>query len=194
LGTPWSKAFFACEAHLHRAQSSVEVLRFATTAFFEIRRRRTESTTGRLELGHQMDQGVTPEAIGFRQYVDGVRLKLRLPELNNDVLSHDGLLAGLRPRYFVDRLSKQLHPQINRFLVDCLSQPSFAIFIATAVVNHCPLSEAQAKLEGRRIEAARQVLDRMFELRELSDSEDVQETRLKTRLIELWAREEIASA
>jgi hypothetical protein len=179
------------DAHLHRDQGGVRVLRHARTARYEILLSRGRVVRGRLELGTG-DQTIS-EAVGFEQTVDGLRFKILGTHLNTAPVSDADELARLRTDYFLHRLqqSEVLAARTNTFNVELLWRTSVAMLTATALRQDCTLQEAQHRLAGHRPAAAARVLDRIFGGVSEDDSSDPEQSggRQRDRLLELWSDE-----
>ena len=135
------------------------------------------------------DGAESAEAVGFRLRVDGLRLQVAadhvaaLPALDESVLSR------FRADYYRDQVreSDVLAERINSFQAEWLWQTSVAMLSATSLANQCSLEEAQALLVGHRVQAARKVLDRIFQVRDLAGDEDTHsESRRKAEILGLW--------
>jgi hypothetical protein len=179
--------FKDCRAYLHRDQSGIELLRYAHSCSFEIRRSRKDPLTGRLDLRSLDKEIPVKEAVGFKQQVDGIVLYLDPSCLEHSPAIPSDDAFRYRAEYFLDliRTSEFLVDFINPFLAEWLWQTSVAMLTATALKNRCSLQDAQVRLRGVRVQAARRVLDVIFQVRSGSDEDD-NDTRLKQKLLTLW--------
>ncbi|WNG57111.1 DEAD/DEAH box helicase [Archangium gephyra] len=184
LDEPWSSLVTSCEAHLHRDGSSIELLRYTHQADFEILRRREDPLQGTFVLQKSEEGSVVPQAVGFRQRVDGIVFRLEGPRLRELGEWDESSLARLRPDYLLHLFEQELG--LNIFLAEWLSQTAVGSLAATARTQRCSLPEAQQRLRGLREKAAERVLDSMFHVRESSASDDPEEGRLKARVMALW--------
>ncbi len=185
-GGPWSDVVSHCEVHLHRDQSGISVLRHARSCNYELRLQRGTSSRGRLTLASSDGDGaVVPEAVGFQLNVDGIALHLKREHLQNVVDDDASRRSRFRPDYFLDRVraSEVLRERMSIFLADWLWQTSLAMLAATALRQHCSLEEAQQRLTGLREQAARRVLDTIFQFQGIDQQGD---PRLKDRILDQW--------
>ena len=195
-GRPWSQVVTNCYAHLHRDQSSIEVIRFAESFEYEIRRKKTDPQRGVLVL--QSEDGEDEnnrEAAGFRLNADGIIFHLNSEHLRQHSDQDVARTARFRPDFFLDQIRscEVLQAHINTFLAEWLWQTSVAMLSATALRNRCSLHEAQSFLAGRRAAAAKRVLDTIFQVRDISSHGEEIETRLKSKIIDLWMDEVVVS-
>ena len=184
----FKRIFKDCRAYLHRDQSGIELLRYARSCDFEIRRNRRDPLSGRLDLRSEAQGVPVQEAVGFKQQVDGITLYLDPFSLEHppEIPPDDAL--RFRVDYFLDliKASDHLGGLINPFLAEWLWQTSLAMLTATALKNRCSLQDAQARLQSIRAEAARRVLDVIFQVRS-GDEQDDSDTKLKQKLLALWS-------
>jgi hypothetical protein len=99
------------------------------------------------------------------------------------------VVATLRADYFRDRLrqTRELDDTISIFLRDWLSQMSLTMLTATAARGSCSLAEAQEQLHGKRLGAAKKVLESIFQIRDVEALGDEERAKLRRRLENLWA-------
>jgi hypothetical protein len=195
-GRPWSNVVTNCYAHLHRDQSSIEVIRFAESCEYEIRRKKTDPQRGLLVLHSVGGEGeANREAAGFRLSADGIVFHLNGEHLSQQIDQDVARTARFRPDFFLDQIRscEVLQARINTFLAEWLWQTSVAMLSATALRNNCSLREAQSLLTGRRAAAARRVLDSIFQMRDISSQGEETEARLKGKIIDLWTDAAVVS-
>jgi hypothetical protein len=183
---PWSDVVSHCEVHLHRDQSGISVLRYARSCDYELRLQDGTSNRGRLTLASTNGDGDTVrEAVGFQLNVDGIALHLKREHLQNVVDNEASRQSRFRPDYFQDRVrdSEVLRERMSIFLADWLWQTSLAMLAATALREQCSLEEAQQRLTGLRVQAARRVLDMIFQFQGINQQGD---PRLKDRILDQW--------
>lgn len=181
-----SECFFGkCQAHLHRDQSGLEVLRYAETCSFEIRQRKRDPVTGRFHLRSLADGDPVREAVGFRQQVDGIAVSLnpacleKVPKIGPEDVSR------FRAEYFLDLVRNSERFTDQPFMAEWLWRTSLAMLSATALSNACTLEKAQTMLQNGRRQAVERVLDLIFQVRSAGSEQDL-DFRLKTKIIELW--------
>jgi hypothetical protein len=188
IGKPWEDIIDSCEAHLHRDHSGVEVTRYARSCGYELRLQRGVSVRGVLSLASPNEEKQqVEEAVGFRINADGITLRLKRELIQTRSDEDEARAARFRPDYFLDQMRAcgTLTGLMNTFLVGWLWQTSLTMLSATALKQRCSLAEAQQLLAGKRSQAARRVLDSIFQVREVDGKES--ELRLKERIIEQWA-------
>jgi hypothetical protein len=189
---PWLEVISDCHAHLHRDRSSIEVIRYSQTCEYEIRRPKKDPQRGELQLqsGVEGDR-ITDEAIGFKVDADGIVLHIKGDHLRRQLERDQARVSRFRPDFFLDQIrsSEALKDHINTFLAEWLWQTSVAMIAATASSNRCSLQEAQVMLEGKRVAAAKQVLDRIFQVRDIAGHGEESKARLKDKIIELWSND-----
>jgi hypothetical protein len=188
-GTPWLGQL-RLSALLHRDYSAIEVTRYTRSCRYEIRTQ-GELFRGRVTLsGTGEDGGECAEAVGFRLRVDGLRLELAPDHLTVVPPLDESILSRFRADYYSDlvRASDVLAERMNAFQGEWLWQTSMAMLSSTAIANHCSLEEAQALLAGQRVQAARKVLDRIFQVRDLDDDREApqSESRRKVEILGFW--------
>jgi hypothetical protein len=175
LNRSFAQALGPVEAHLHREGGGIRVLRYASTARYETNFRDGRNRRGQLRLEAPVDpSGTHPEALGFEQTVDGIRLNVGMGRLATESVLDDVQFARLRPEFFLDVLKSDeiILSRAGPFMAEWLWQTSLAMLVATAVVNRCGLRDAQVHLRGRRPQAAARVLDRIFGGLPADDSDD----------------------
>lgn len=189
-GVAWADFFGDCEAYLHRNHSHVELLRYSRTCRYEIRQRGNVVSKGALHLHATDAEGRTvEEAVGFRQQVDGIRVKVKAGPLAQAIPLDEITTNRFRSDYFLHliRNSEALSDLLNPFLSEWLWQTSLSMLAATASHQKCSLREAQAKVRSVRHDSAKKVLEAIFQVRDLSASGDKEEeARLKKTIRELW--------
>ncbi|MGU3656005.1 protein DpdJ [Methylobacterium fujisawaense] len=189
-------------AHLHGEGGGVRVMRHASAARFEMRFTDGRVRRGRLRLvagGADADGAGPPEAVGFEQAVDGIRVGLVPASLADVPVLDDATLLRLRPAYFLELLlaDELVVHRAGSFMIDWLWQTSMAMLAATATAGRCDLPEARRRLAGRRPEAAGRVLDRIFGGMPAGHDDDGDDASLapgsppgrarqRDRLLDLW--------
>ena len=108
---PWNQVFFNATAHLHIDGSWIELMRYACSCRFEVRRRNNKSAQGILTL--QADDG-TPEAVGFQVNADGLRFELDDNHLEKLPAITPEMLAQFRYEYFLHQL--KISPALQDYL------------------------------------------------------------------------------
>ena len=174
----------------------MSVLRYARTCRYEIQLSRKDALIGRVELGSTGEDGsATPEAIGFRQVVDGLLFTVAPGHLADVPALPQDLLSRFRADYFLERLltTDELPDQVSSFLREWLWQVSMAMLVATACASECTLSDAQRLLTGQRQQAAQKVLDAIFQVRDVAIDGAEEEARLRDRLLALWQSPSVLS-
>lgn len=190
IGSPWAEIVEYCAAHLHRDYSGVEVIRYAHACEYELRLQRGRSVRGFLALASAGDDGVTVnEAVGFRLHADGISLRVKGEHVRSHTDSDARRTLRFRPEYFLDQMKScpELSAHMNSFLIDWVWQTSLAMLSATAFRQKCSIEAAQQLLKGKRVQAARRVLDSIFQVRDVAVAAGESEARLKERVIEQWA-------
>jgi hypothetical protein len=185
---PWSGSL-KLGAFLHRDYTAIEVTRFTRSCRYEIRTQ-GELFRGQVLLASASETGPeTAEAVGFRLHVDGLRLEIAADHLSALPPLDESIRSRFRSDYFRDQVreSRALAERINVFQGEWLWQTSIAMLSATALANDCSLEEAQGLLEAHRVTAARKVLDRIFQIRDVGGDDDVRsESRRKAEILSLW--------
>jgi hypothetical protein len=189
---PWNKVFSKMTAHLHINGSWIELLRYTKSCRFEIRKRQGNSIQGILNL--QNDDS-TLEAVGFQLNVDGMRFVVDEAHLMNLPGITPKLLGQSRYEYFMHQLksSSVLKEHLNVFQTEWMAQISISMLTATAIRKKILLPEAQQRLNSIRPEAARRVLEAIFQVRGVGLSGNEEEPRLKQDLLDLWRNATIVS-
>jgi hypothetical protein len=184
--SPWADLVDSCEAHLHRDRSSVEVLRYAQSATFELVRAKQDPLEGTFELqSRQLDnRSVIPQAVGFRQRVDGLIVRLKGGRIGAQPPLEGEVLARLRPQFLLHLFQEELG--VNVFLAEWLFQVSLSVLTATALTKRCSLGEAQARLAGMREGAAAKVLDSILNVADIQEGTVAKEGRLRSRILAAW--------
>lgn len=188
---PWNQVFSTATACLHINGSWVELLRYAESCRFEIRRLKKDPIQGTLSL--ESNSG-NPEAVGFQLKTDGLCFEIDNSHLQALSPVDPELLGQLRYEFFLDKLknSPELQDDLNIFQAEWIAQISMSMLCATAIKNNLSLSEAQQKLPNR-VEAASKVLDVIFQMRGIDSSGNDEEPRLKQNILELWQSGHIVS-
>ncbi len=187
--SPWDEIVEECRAHLHRDHSGIEVVRFSSSASFEIRLKKGRTTRGVLTLQSNSEEVEKHnEAVGFQLQADGLAVKLNKDLLQNHVDRDEIRTSRFRPDYFLSEMKScpVLSESMNSFLVEWMWQTSSAMLSAVAIEQRCSLSQAQLILKGNRVEAATQVLDSIFQIRDVGVAGEESEARLRGRIIEQW--------
>lgn len=185
---PWNRLFEDPEIHLHRDFSGIEVTRFSNECRYELRFNTGKSRRGILKLGIDADEGdFQPEAVGFRVDADGLVFQIKRSILDSFKDERAESAARFRPDYFLSamRNCEILDQYMNSFLLEWVWQVSLAMLSATALSNRCTLADAQKLLKGKRVKSARQVLDKIFQVRDIG-SDESEESRLKQKILEQW--------
>jgi hypothetical protein len=189
-GQRWEQVVEKAEAFLHRDHAAIEVLRYAGSCRYEIRRRKEDPVKGRvvLEAPREGGQGPAAEAVGFRQRVDGVRITLCAEHLRTLPVLGEALSARFRADFYLHRIntSPALADGINPFLAEWLWQTSLGMVTATALRQKCSLAEAQTHLTGKRSQAAQRVLQHIFQVRGTTEEGEELEGRLSETIRGLW--------
>lgn len=188
--SPWDEIAEECRAHLHRDYSGVEVVRFSSSASFEIRLKKGQTTRGVLTLQSDGEEKTKHnEAVGFQLQADGLALKLNKDLLQSSVDRDEVRTSRFRPDYYLSQMksSPVLSECMNSFLLEWMWQTSLAMLSEVAVEQRCSLSQAQQILRGNRVEAATRVLDSIFQIRDVGVAGEESEARLRGRIIEQWA-------
>ena len=174
LSSPgWTRCLAGLTAFLHRDGNAIEVLRFAPECRYEIRRPRQDPIAGRMALvGNAKAGGSQPQAIGFRQQLDGLRLAVPASALQSNPRLDAATLARWRPLYFRERLAQSLTAVVNSFTAEWLVQVSLASLGAEAALHRVTLEEAQSRLQGTRPEAARRAMETIFGIGDASEAEE----------------------
>jgi hypothetical protein len=187
----WQRAIARVQAHLHREQSGIEVLRFAEAWDFDLQlaRPRGQTKSGRGTLGATDEQGISREAVGFRLKADGLEW-----EIASGFLAHLGppletSARGLRAHFYLDQLrtSPRLRGVVDRFSAEWIHRTSVAMLLATALIQHCSLPDAQAALRDIRLPALRKVLDQVIPVATDDDESPQPSAKLRDRLVGLWS-------
>jgi hypothetical protein len=203
-GSYWSASVRSCEAYLHRDHARVDVLRYASECRYELRRPTGQAVVGRLHLEAAVtgdlpagDNGMTHrrEAVGFRKLADGIAITLEPAHLRTLPALAPTVVAALRADYFRERLrqTRELDDTISVFLRDWLSQMSLAMLTASAARGSRSLAEAQEQLHGKRLGAAKKVLESIFQMRDVEALGDEERAKLRRRLEELWAESTVVA-
>lgn len=189
-GRRWDDVVQAVTAFLHRDQAGIEVLRYAGSCRYEIRRQKKDPIKGRLILQTDAPSGgqPTPEAVGFRQRVDGICITLKREHLQTQPLLGEALEQRFRADYFLYRInnSPALSDRINPFLAEWLWQTSLGMLTATAGRQKCSLADAQTHLAGVRSRAADRVLQNIFQIRGVTPTGEELEGRMSETIRALW--------
>jgi hypothetical protein len=185
------KAIGHAQAHLHREQSGVEVLRFAEAWEFNLQlvRPRGQAKSGRGTLGAADDQGLNREAVGFRLKADGLEWEIASEFLAHLTPPSETSIRGLRAHFYLDQIktSPHLHGVVDRFSAEWLHRTSLAMLLATALIRHCKLPEAQSALRDVRLPALRKVLDQVIPVATDDDDSPQAPAKLRDRLVGLWS-------
>jgi hypothetical protein len=197
----WQKVIRRAEAHLHREQSGIEVLRFAETWDFNLQlvRPRGQTKSGCGTLGVEDDQGVNREAVGFRLKADGLKWEIAPEFLARVAPPSAASIRGLRTHFYLDQIktNPRLHGIVDRFSAEWLQRTSLAMLLATALTQRCTLPHAQIVLRDNRLPALRKVLDQVIPVATDDDDSPEAPAKLRDRLLGLWSdpvvREEIES-
>ena len=189
---PWNKIFDSAVALLHVNKSWVNLLRYAHSCEFEVRKEKVNPIQGELNL--ESKSGV-PEAIGFRLKADGLFFHISSKYIKNAPAMDAREIELVRYEYFLHKLkqSKTLCDLLNPFQIEWMAQVSIAMLCATALSCRISLKQAQAKLSSNRSSAASKVLETIFQVRGVTPTGQVEEGKLKTALLNFWADQNIAS-
>ncbi len=181
----WADCVRDAHAFLHRDRCALDVKRYADTLSFETMYQRGRTATGKRTLGYADDDGAfNREAIGFRQSVDGLRLRVRSEHLNAVPKMSEEQLARARVDYFLHRIraSEELGRRVNSFAAERLWHTSVSMLVATALKNRFTLQEAQQELHNRPA-AARKVIEKMSAA---FDLEEGIQSKVAERVAALW--------
>lgn len=183
----WRRCLADLKAFLHRDGNAVEVLRFAPECGYEIRRPRQDPISGRLLLaGTAQGGGSQPQAVGFRQQLDGIRVSVPAAALEVTPALDPTTLARLRPQYFKERLVQLLTGRVNSFTAEWLAQVSIASLGAEASLRRVSLEEAQSRLQGGRPEAARRAMETIFGIGDATEAgEENDDGKIISRVVAL---------
>jgi hypothetical protein len=189
---PWNQAFSRTTAYLHINGSWIELLRYANSCRFEIRRRNNHPIHGTLSLQNDDENS---EAVGFKLNVDGLRFEIDSAHLQQMPKITPKMLGLFRYEYFLHQLktSPALQDHLNVFRAEWMAQISMAMLCATAIRQKIPLPEAQQQLNGRRPDAARRVLETIFQVRGVDLTGLEEESRLKRDILDLWQNANVVS-
>lgn len=189
---PWNRVLNRATAYLHINGSWIELLRYANSCRFEIRRRNNNSILGTLSLQNDAN---TPEAVGFQLNADGLRFEVDDTHLEQMPNITPKMLGEFRYEYFLHQLkiSPVLQDHLNVFRAEWMAQISMAMLCATAIRKKISLHGAQQQLNGKRSAAARQVLETIFQVRGIDLTENEEEPRLKRDILDLWQNAHVAS-
>lgn len=192
VGRPWQDLFEGAETHLHRDKSGIKVTRYSQECRYELRigspRKKSITKRGKLYLGSSsLDGTLQPEGLGFRVDADGIEIGLNQELINSVGDTDESRQARFRPQFLLSEMqrSETLNGQMNPFLIGWMWLVSLAMLSATALMQRCTLESAQSKLRGKRVESARRVLERIFQVRDVSSNDD-EDSRLKQRILEQW--------
>jgi len=187
----WQRAIGRAQAHLHREQSGVELLRFAETWDFDLQlaRPRRQTKSGRGTLAAIDEEGVSREAVGFRLKVDGLEWEIAARFLADLAPPPETSTRGLRAHFYLDQLktSSRLQGVVDRFSAEWLHRTSVAMLLATVLTQHCTLPEAQAALRDIRLPALRKVLHQVIPVATDDDDSPRPPATLRERLVGLWS-------
>ena len=159
----WRKLISNVEFYLHRFRANASVRRFAPSAFANVRTLDDEHS---VSVNFRSDDG-RPAAIGFEIEVDGFRLDLSLPpleELRSNLLT-DELLRDSRFAYLRDRFRSddQLPPELNIFQRDWIFQILTAALANQAAIDGGLSEAAMAVVSDEQIDQAfKDVMDEYF--------------------------------
>ena len=185
---PWRNVFSESRAYLHSSAEWVEMLRYAEESRFDLRRNK-QSISGSLRLQRSLADGsVERQAVGFRLRVDGVRFVLSPEHLASRPPLPEPALNRFRADYFKHCIARSqvLDGLVNSFQADWLAEISIAMLSATALVQKLDLPAAQAALSSNRSEAARKVLEVIFQVRGVTILGVEEQGRLHQTLLDLW--------
>lgn len=187
LSSPgWTRCLAGLTAFLHRNGNAIEVLRFAPECRYELRRPRQDPVVGQMALvGNAQAGGSQPQAIGFRQQLDGLHMAVPVSALQSAPTLSAGDLARWRPQYFKERLAQSLTGMANAFAADWLAQVSVASLGAEAALHRVSLGEAQSHLQGTRPEAARRAMGTIFGIGDALEEEDGRDGKVVSSVVAL---------
>ncbi len=186
----WAKAVRSAEAHLHREQSGIDVLRFARAWDFQLllTKPKGASKQGHWSLGSEEGGQPINEAVGFRVRVDALCWTIASDYLATlaEPAPHD--IDRLRADFFLHRLrtAPELITKVDHFSAEWLHRTSLAMLVGTALLQRCTLPEAQRLLQGRRVAAAQKILRDI--LPAPGDNEHAPEApaKLRDNILSLW--------
>ena len=166
----WNNVVDSVRGYLHRDQSGIDVIRYADSCDYEIRRSRQQNAIiGSLRLGRQEDNGpFYTEAVGFQRRVDGIRVRLNAAHVRNLPALSPALEARFRSDFYLQRMKNtdRFPDTVNSFLAEWLWQSSLAMLSATAVTQKCTLQDAQNRLRSKRDQAGDRVIRNIFHVRD----------------------------
>jgi hypothetical protein len=184
----WGDVFASVEAFLHQDCGSIEVTRLARGCRYEIIPDQGQPRRGRLRLVRSDDRGEVPEAVGFRQTVDGLRIRLRPEHLGSLPPLPAEVFARFLPDYYLHLLQESplLQERAGAFRIEWLWQTSLAMLTATALRHRCTLPDAQQRLDNVRSAAADKVLRTIFRSRGIDPNGVVLVGRQQREIRGLW--------
>jgi len=186
----WAQAVRSAEAHLHREQSGIDVLRFARTWEFQLllTKPKGASKQGRWSLGSEENGETTNEAVGFRVRVDALYWTIASDYLAGlpDPTHHE--VDRLRTDFFLHRLrtAPELITKVDHFSAEWLHRTSLAMLVGTALLQRCTLPEAQRLLQGRRFAAAQKILRDILPAPGDDEHSPEAPAKLRDSILSLW--------
>lgn len=189
-----SRIFNSSKAWLHRDRSRIHVYRYASSANYELLLDNRNVSRGKLEIANPLDfnEGRKP-AVGFARAVDAIEFRIRKdvlgirPELDNEAISR------FRPLYFryLAVNSEILNSESSVFGINLLCTTTLGMLSATALKNNIDLKEAWGCIPSK-VSAAKKVLSSIFgENTSKEDSDDGDEGRQTSDVLELWSKNSI---
>jgi len=161
---PWGSVVREATFFLHNHHAHALVRRFAIGADAELK---GQGVSSRIRLDF-CEPDRRPAAVGFSQTVDGIRVRLRVPE-TFQVAANDpdqDKVRAFRTAYYRHRIhqSPMLASDANRFIRDRLCDVYLSSMLAHAMKNRCSLADSNAFIQtaaaGR--EEPAKVLDGIF--------------------------------
>lgn len=191
----WKRAVLAGEAHLHRDQTGIEILRYAHKWEYSLVRTKPKGSVKRgiARLG-VTDQGQdVDEAVGFRVKADGLRWVIPSSYLSDLAHPCEHDVNRLRSDFFLHQL--RACPHLARYLdffsAEWIHRTSSMMLVGTALRQRCSLAQAQSILTNHRASAARKILQEILPAASDEDEAPDAQAKLRDNLIALWSEPEV---
>jgi hypothetical protein len=190
---PWRDVFSEAHAFLHSNGEWLELLRFAERARFELHQKQGVGFTGFLRLNNGEADKPQQEAAGFRLRADGIRFVVSASHLETRPALSMEMSERFRTDWFVYLIKTdvRLEHWLNSFQADWMAQISLGMLTATALRQGWTLQRAQEALIEKRPEAARKVLNLIFQLAGSNVHGAEEEARLQQTLLDFWSNDQI---
>jgi hypothetical protein len=193
----WAKAVRSAEAHLHREQSGIDILRFARIWEFNLllTRPKGASKQGRWSLGTEENGETINEAVGFRVRVDALWWTIASEYLASLPAPPAADVDRLRADFFLHRLrtAPELATKVDHFSSEWLHRTSLAMLVGTALLQRCTLPEAQRLLHGRRFAAAQKILRDILPAPGDDEHSPEAPAKLRDNILSLWQDPEVVA-